>query len=197
MTLQPTLTELHADIDRRVQSIRENHPDWLCRAGCEGCCHRLAEIPQLTAAEWALLQEGLAILPEGLQQNIRQSVMALAEQKSRSIVCPMLDQAAGTCRVYLYRPTACRTYGFYVERDKGLYCQGIEAQVISGELDSVVWGNQDAIDQRLKQTGEIRELTAWFDGEQMIGASEIAERRLGIGVDTQFGQNEIGMGNTQ
>lgn len=162
------LTELHADIDQRVQAIRQAYPDWLCRAGCEGCCHRLAEIPQLSAAEWALLQEGLAALSQELQDSIRHRVMALSKQVDRPIVCPMLDHAAGTCRVYPYRPTACRTYGFYVDRDKGLYCHDIEAQVASGVLDAVVWGNQDAIDQRLKQTGEMRELTAWFDDRQVI-----------------------------
>jgi Fe-S-cluster containining protein len=156
------LTELHGDIDQRVDAIRAEHPDWLCRSGCEGCCHRLAEIPQLTAAEWALLQAGLSELPEALLQGIRQNVEALAEQQSRPIVCPMLNQETGTCRVYLYRPTACRTYGFYVQRDKGLYCKDIEAHVDIGALDNVVWGNQDAIDQQLKFTGETRELTAWF-----------------------------------
>lgn len=157
-----TLTELHADIDQRVDYIRAEHPEWLCRSGCEGCCHRLAEIPQLTAAEWTLLQEGLSLLPDVLLQGIRQDVEALAEQQSRPIVCPLLDQSTGTCRVYPYRPTACRTYGFYVQRDKGLYCKDIEAQVASGALDNLVWGNQDAIDQQLKSTGETRELTAWF-----------------------------------
>ena len=194
MTLHLMLTELHDDIDRRVQSIRENHPDWLCRAGCEGCCHRLAEIPQLSEAEWALLQQGLATLPEELQQSIRHRVLALAEQVSRPIVCPMLDHITGTCRVYPYRPTACRTYGFYVERDKGLYCQDIQAQVTSGVLDAVVWGNNDAIDQRLKQTGEMRELTAWFADLQVIA---MGIDSLGIGIDPQLGQNEIGMCNTQ
>lgn len=157
-----TLAELHADIDQRVDRIRAEHPEWLCRSGCEGCCHRLAEIPQLTAAEWALLQEGLSLLSEALLKSICQNVEALAEQQSRPIVCPLLDQSTGTCRVYLYRPTACRTYGFYVQRDKGLYCKDIDTQVASGSLEDVVWGNQDAIDQKLKSTGETRELTAWF-----------------------------------
>ena len=89
-------------------------------------------------------------------------VEALAEQQSKPIVCPMLNQKTGTCRVYMYRPTACRTYGFYVQRDKGLYCKDIEAQVANGGLDDVVWGNHNAIDHRLKHTGETRELTAWF-----------------------------------
>ena len=165
----PMLAEIHANIEQRVEAIREDHPEWLCRAGCEGCCHRLAEIPQLTTSEWALLQEGLATLSEPLQQRIRQSVEFLAEQTIRPIVCPMLDQSTGTCRVYAYRPTACRTYGFYVDRDKGLYCQDIEVQAASGKLDNVIWGNQDAIDQQLKGTGETRELTAWFADLPVIG----------------------------
>ncbi len=156
------LTIIHSDIDRRVDLIRAGQPDWLCRSGCEGCCHRLAEIPQLTAAEWALLWDGLSQLPEPLLRCIRQKVAALAEQQARPIVCPMLNQESGTCHVYLYRPTACRTYGFYRQRDEGLYCKDIEAQVASGRLDDVVWGNQEAIDQRLKDTGETRELTVWF-----------------------------------
>ena len=157
-----TLTELHADIDARVNVIRAEHPDWLCHRGCAGCCHRLAEIPRLSATEWVLLREGLTTLPQELLQGIRQDSAALAEQRYRPIVCPLLDPSSGTCRVYLHRPVACRTYGFYVQRDKGLYCKDIEAQVASGALSDVVWGNQDAIDQRLKSTGETRELTQWF-----------------------------------
>lgn len=157
-----TLIQLHAEIDARVDSIRAENPDWLCRQGCDGCCHRLAEIPQLTAAEWALLQQGLATLPQALLQDIGRNIAALKTQQSRPVVCPLLDQTAGACRVYPYRPIACRTYGFYVQRDKGLYCKDIESQVDSGALSDVVWGNQDAIDQRLKSTGETRKLTSWF-----------------------------------
>lgn len=157
-----TLAQLHADIETRVQTIRGDHPDWLCRMGCDGCCRRLAEIPRLTAAEWDLLREGLAALPPEQLREIGRNIAALTGQTLRPIVCPLLDQSAGACRVYAHRPVACRTYGFYVQRDKGLYCKDIESRVAGGVWSEVVWGNQDAIDRRLHSLGNSRELTEWF-----------------------------------
>ncbi len=162
------LLQLHLDIDRRVQSIRENRPDWLCGKGCDHCCRRLAEVPQLTAAEWALLQEGLAALTADHLQEISRKISALADQPSRPIVCPLLDQTNGACPVYLQRPVACRSYGFYVQRDLGLYCHDIESLVAEGKLTDVVWGNHDAIDQRLKGLGESRPLTEWFANSAFV-----------------------------
>ena len=161
-TPMPVLVQLHADIDERVRLVRDDHPDWLCRMGCSGCCHRLAELPALTAAEWSCLRQGLLELPQEQRDQIIDEVNALSEHASRPILCPMLNRADGLCRVYPYRPVACRTYGYYVQRDKGLYCRDIEAQVDAGTLDPVVWGNHDAVDRRLEQMGEIRELTEWF-----------------------------------
>ena len=158
------LNEIHRAIDARVQAIRDGHPDWLCSKGCDGCCRSLADIPRLTAAEWVLLKEGLTALPEERLAEITRNMVALAEQESRPVVCPLLDQASGACPVYAYRPVACRTYGFYVQRDKGLYCGAIEAQVDDGLLADVVWGNHDAIDQQLAGQGEMRLLTEWFAG---------------------------------
>lgn len=157
-----TLSRLHLDIDARVQTIRENRPDWLCGKGCDGCCRRLAEVPQLTATEWDLLREGLAALPPERLGAISRDMAALAGQQSRPVVCPLLDQTTGACPVYAQRPVACRTYGFYVQRDKGLYCSDIESRVADGVLADVVWGNHDAIDQRLNALGESRPLTEWF-----------------------------------
>ncbi|TAK63362.1 YkgJ family cysteine cluster protein [Methylobacter sp.] len=157
-----TVAQIHADIEARVQLIRGNNPDWLCGLGCDGCCRKLAEIPLLIKAEWDLLREGLAALPQEQFQEIGQGIAALAEQSSRPIVCPMLDRSAGACRVYAHRPAACRTYGFYVQRDKGLYCKDIESRVAGGDWAEVVWGNQDAIDRRLCGLGDTRELTEWF-----------------------------------
>ncbi|MDD2741741.1 MAG: YkgJ family cysteine cluster protein [Rhodocyclaceae bacterium] len=137
------LTQLHFAIDQRVQDVRETYPDWLCAKGCDHCCRRLAEIPSLTESEWDLLREGLAALPPSQQAMIRARVAALAKQPSRPVVCPLLDQETGACPVYAQRPVACRTYGFYVQRDKGLYCHDIETLVSAGKLEEVLWGNQD------------------------------------------------------
>lgn len=164
-----TLAQLHDDIEARVQSIRADHADWLCRRGCDGCCHRLAEMPRLTAEEWALLREGLAGLPPDKLRDIDRNIAALTGQPARPLVCPLLDRSAGACRVYAHRPVACRTYGFYVQRDLGLYCKDIEARVAEGALADVVWGNHDVIDRRLQGLGETRELTEWFLGWKEAG----------------------------
>ena len=60
-----TLNHLHSDIYDRVRSISEDNNDWPCRVGCDNCCRRLAEIPQLTMAEWdfyCLLATGIVSL---------------------------------------------------------------------------------------------------------------------------------------
>jgi hypothetical protein len=57
---------------------------------------------------------------------------------------------------------ACRTYGFYVQRDLGLYCGEIEARVEQGALADVVWGNQDAVERALAPFGVTRSLVEWF-----------------------------------
>ena len=157
-----TLTQLHADIDARVQIISDEHTDWLCRKGCDNCCKKLAEIPRLTQAEWQLLKQGLLLLPTQQRLEIGERIAKLAEQHSRPLTCPMLNQASGACMIYAHRPVACRTYGFYVQRDKGLYCQDIETRVAAGHWTTVVWGNHDAIDRQLNALGESRDLTDWF-----------------------------------
>ena len=156
------LSKLHFEIDARVHSIRENRPDWLCGKGCDNCCRRLAEVPELSAEEWALLQTGLAALAPEHFEEIGRKITLLTEQRSRPVVCPLLDQTTGACPVYAQRPVACRTYGFYVQRDKGLYCHEIESRVAEGALNDVVWGNNDGIDQRLRGLGKSRPLTEWF-----------------------------------
>lgn len=172
-----TLIRLHADIDDRVQTIRASRPDWLCGKGCDACCRQLAAVPTLTVAEWELLQQGLATLvPERLRQ-IERDMVALASQQSGPFVCPLLDQASGACPVYAQRPVACRSYGFYVQRALGLYCGDLEARVADGTLADVVWGNHDAIDQRLAGLGEVRTLPEWF--KRWMWSADLPARNQG------------------
>jgi Fe-S-cluster containining protein len=156
------LAQLHADIEERVQAIRREHLDWLCRLGCDSCCRQLADIPRFTEAEWDWLRVGLASLPQEQVRKISQDIAALAEQPSHPIVCPLLDQLTGACMVYAYRPVACRTYGFYIQRGQGLYCKEIALPIADGHWAGVVWGNQDAIERRLRSLGDTRELADWL-----------------------------------
>lgn len=162
------LAQLHVDIDVRVQTILENRADWLCTKGCDRCCRQLAEVPQLTLAEWELLREGLQGLTMTQLQKVSRNMAAITQ--SRPITCPMLDLSAGTCPVYAQRPVACRTHGFYVQRNKGHYCNDIKTRVDDGAWPDVVWGNHDSIDQQLTDLGETRALTDWF--EHWIKASK-------------------------
>jgi len=158
----PPLAALHQEIDARVRSIRDERPDWLCGKGCDGCCRSLADIPRLTEAEWTLLAEGLAALPASRRIEIERNAAALASDAARPVVCPILDRNTGACPVYAQRPVACRSYGFYAQRDKGLFCADIEARVDDGSLAGVIWGNHDAIDRQLARLGDSRPLTEWI-----------------------------------
>ena len=90
-------------------------------------------------------------------------ISALSTGTRGPLTCPMLDQNSGACLVYIYRPVACRSYGFYVQRELGLYCGEIKTQVAEGGLADVVWGNHDAVDRDLASLGEVRPLTTWFE----------------------------------
>ena len=153
------LRVLEADIAERVRSLTGAHPEWPCRKGCDACCRRLAAPPRLTAAEWEQLREGMASLATEIRREIASRIDAMPE--AGPLTCPLLDRSGGICLVYEYRPVACRTYGFYRERDRGLYCEELHARVERGELGDPVWGNAAAIDSRLEACGETRTLREW------------------------------------
>jgi uncharacterized protein len=76
--------------------------------------------------------------------------------------CPLLDADSGLCLTYEQRPIACRTYGFYVDRGDGLYCDQIRTLVDTGELDNIVWGSNAAVEERSARLGARRSLVEWF-----------------------------------
>lgn len=175
------LLAIYDDVERRTRATTESHAWWPCRRGCDLCCQRLAEIPRMVRAEWELLREGLDLLAPEVRAGVDARVAELAGAElagslPRHVVCPMLDREAGACLVYAHRPAACRTYGFYVERDLGLHCDMITEAVAArrrpegeGEGDeeaAVVWGNQEGVDYALARLPEGTgaaplPLTAW------------------------------------
>lgn len=150
------LVSLQREIDARTREIAASHGAWPCRAGCDFCCRNLAEPPRLTRAEWQSVTEGLAQLPS----STRTEIQVRAGHPSR--VCPFLDLEAGKCLIYEQRPIACRTYGFYVERDRGLYCKQIEQRVAAGEMADVVWGNVAGVESRRQEIGDKIALSDWL-----------------------------------
>ena len=155
--LEP-LAALDAEVGTRVAAIRADHPDWLCGKGCDACCRRLATLPQLTPPEAERLRAALAALPVAEVATIRRRLDALGPAPAAPVTCPLLDPQSGACPVYAARPLACRSYGFYVERDTGLYCAEIEARVAAGAYPEVIWGHQGRLETRLAALGETRPL---------------------------------------
>ncbi|WP_460207834.1 hypothetical protein [Scytonema sp. NUACC21] len=45
---QQKLQIIDEGVEARVQAIRAEHDWWLCRRGCDGCCHQLAHPPELS-----------------------------------------------------------------------------------------------------------------------------------------------------
>jgi uncharacterized protein len=159
----PALLALIGQVERRAEQVRQAAPHiaWPCQKGCDACCRRLAAQPLLTRAEWTLLQQGIAGLPPAEAVAVAKRVLALP--CAGPMVCPFLHPAAGACLVYPQRPVACRAFGFYVERDGGLYCPGIAHRVAGGEFNDVVWGNGSALQDRLAAAaGPPRPLQEWW-----------------------------------
>ncbi len=78
----------------------------------------------------------------------------------------MLDEDRGACTVYAARPIACRTYGFYTERDAGLHCDRVTRAVEAHASDGsppILWGNGEAIAEDMRTLGELASLAEWMD----------------------------------
>lgn len=141
------LLAIYDDIDRRAKATHEAEPSWPCKRGCDHCCRSLAEPMRITRAEWEYLRDAI---PKDLESDDPR-------------VCPLLDREQGACRVYAHRPAACRTYGYYVERDKVLGC----AQILERADAPIVWGNEATVAQALATLSDDSDalpLTEWLAG---------------------------------
>jgi uncharacterized protein len=153
------LEVLQRETEERTKAATRGRA-WPCRRGCDVCCTRLAAVPLLTAPEWRDLRHGIEQLPPDTLAEADRRIRAMPG--SGPIVCPLLDRVEGACLVYQHRPLACRTYGFYRERDKGLYCAEIEGRVDRGDYEDLVWGNAEAFEARRRALGDLHDLREWW-----------------------------------
>jgi Fe-S-cluster containining protein len=153
---------LDEDVARRCAETTRAHADWPCHAGCSDCCRSLAEVPSLTEPEWIRLRDAIAALAGDARAQIEEAV---ARRRvlgtARPVVCPLLDTTSGLCRVYEARPLACRTYGFYADRDGVLGCHRILER--AERDDAIVWGNHDGVERAQADLGERRSLLDWLE----------------------------------
>jgi Fe-S-cluster containining protein len=156
----PLLEEIDRRIDGRAEGTREAHPWWPCAAGCDHCCRSLPTLPAITRPEWDRLAAAIGDLPPDERDDVARRIAS--PPPLPPITCPLLDVASGRCRVYAARPVACRTYGFYTERDAGLHCDEVTRAVAEHDPDAVVWGNGEAIADDLRPLGEVRTLDGWL-----------------------------------
>jgi Fe-S-cluster containining protein len=159
------LPVLDAQIDARVSSMRDAHAYWPCKEGCDLCCRSLPHLPTISEAEW--LRLGAAI--EALEPERRAAVYERARiaPATGPLTCPLLDVERGACLAYEARPIACRTYGYYAERDAGLHCERVTAAIAEhGERDSIVWGNGEVVASSMRAHGEPVSLAVWMGLER-------------------------------
>lgn len=158
------LRDIYDAIEQRVFAIVSAQPVWPCEKGCDSCCRQLAQPPQVSAAEWVVVQQGLAQLEATVQADIAWRLRALSDGASGPVVCQFLDEQAGVCRIYHYRPAVCRMYGFYVSRHGNQWCEDIQACYEAGMGQGVVLGNAQAVQRELsEQFGESRSVVDWFE----------------------------------
>ncbi len=161
MSRRVALPVLDAEIDLRVASIRAEHAYWPCQEGCDLCCRSLPHLPTISEVEWQRLRPAI----DALASEVREAVYARARAAPRRgpLTCPLLDPERGACLVYEARPIACRTYGYYAERDAGLHCERVTSAIAEhGETDAMVWGNGEAVASAMRAYGGPVSLGVWM-----------------------------------
>lgn len=175
-----SLPILDAEVERRARATHEAHPWWPCAEGCSQCCRSLPHLPEISEPEWRRLHAAIDALAADVRALVGERIRG-AEGAPRPVTCPLLERTRGVCLVYEARPIACRTYGFYADREAGLCCDKVTDAVAAheGEGEPMVWGNGDAIERDLATLGEKRSLAVWAQGRaaSAISAGVRAEEK--------------------
>ncbi len=125
-------------------------PYIFCKKGCAKCCKN-AQFPY-SEIEIFYLMKGAKLLSHEIQENIKQNVENIREQKSKFdgerflYNCPFLID--DVCSVYNYRGIVCRSFGLMYKvadgKNKVPFCcfQGLNYSNVVEEGTSIVSGEK-------------------------------------------------------
>ncbi len=125
------------------------------------------------------MSAGLRALPRRVRAQVARCLAALPLEDSvaQAVICPFLDRDAGCCNIYAQRPAACRTYGFYVDRGEGLWCQRVESLHAYGAPAGVVLGNHAALLSTLQRDlGPSHSVRTWWETELSLARPAVVGR---------------------
>ncbi|MBT9544110.1 MAG: YkgJ family cysteine cluster protein [Candidatus Sericytochromatia bacterium] len=113
-------------VDILTDRLQKLNPNIGCAQGCSRCCESYA-LPEVTRAEWELVQVALSDMPETTRARVQAQVSAIPEADFDSqgwprhprnayaqLGCPLLID--GRCSVYAYRPLSCRAMGYFFSK---------------------------------------------------------------------------------
>ena len=167
------------ELDRGFDEVRRRAAEELvCAEGCSECCvgpipitrldaWRLergmrslwVERPAVATAIVADAHRALAVMKDGFPGEFESGRLAADEaaldrflEKHRTLACPVLDKATGSCRLYAARPVSCRTYGppLAFEGQPAPHCDLCFREAAAQTIESCRWSPDPAArEQRL------------------------------------------------
>lgn len=113
-------------VDILTDRLQKLNPQIGCAQGCSRCCESFA-LPEVTWAEWNLIQSSLADLPAEILAVIQKQLATIPEANFDAqgwprhprnayahLRCPLLVD--GRCSIYAYRPLSCRAMGYFFSK---------------------------------------------------------------------------------
>ena len=184
--LPQPLTLLYREIGETTERIAREHPWWPCRKGCGFCCY-LQAAPVATEYEWNHALPTIRALPLPLRRAIVERARRFGDHPERmnaagATACPFLENEA--CSIYPARPSVCRTYGMYMYRGGGHWCELVEDALMDHhtELPDIVFGNIAPVHKAVDRLGSSTVvLPAWLERQAAAGALGLDDDLAGDG----------------
>jgi Fe-S-cluster containining protein len=113
-------------VDILTDRLQKLNPAIGCVQGCSRCCESMA-LPEVTFAEWQLLESALVDLAPETVQRIKTNIASIPADSFdpqgwpryprnayTQLKCPLLID--GRCSVYAFRPLSCRSMGYFFSK---------------------------------------------------------------------------------